>query len=516
VTSPRPSPVVEALSDPAAYPDPVERVELIETHISWVFLAGQWVYKVKKPVDLGFLDFTTLERRRFFCEEEVRLNQRLTRDVYLGVVELTGADRLRIGGPGPVREVAVKMRRLPDDRMLDRLVRDDRAEPALLEEIGRVVARFHAAAPTGGEIDAVGGLDTVRANWNENFEQTAGFGPDVLPDEWRRGLRAWVDAFLEREAERFAQRVAAGRSRDCHGDLQAQHVCCTDPIQIFDCIEFNHRFRYGDVAGEIAFLAMDLTRLGRSDLALRFINAYLEESGDYEAVPLLDFYSAYRAFVRGKVLGFMVATHPDAAPKARERFALAHRYTERRPAPRLLITTGVVGSGKSTIARAVAAQLGAVVVRTDAVRKRLAGLAPTERQTVGFGEGLYTPEMSRRTYTECLRLAGEVLAAGWSVVVDGTFSSAAEREEARALASRLGVRYAALWCDAPDAVLADRLRRRAADPGEISDAGPDLLGPHRARYDAPEREPDTIRVDTTAGPDAAVGEALRVLTTFTG
>src|SRR5687767_10147663 len=397
--------IIASLTDPQAYPYPVERIEVIETHISWVFLAGQWVYKVKKPVDLGFLDFTTLERRRFFCEEEVRLNQRLTRDVYLGVVELTGADRLRIGGPGPVREVAVKMRRLPDDRMLDRLVRDDRAEPALLEEIGRVVARFHAAAPTGGEIDAVGGLDTVRANWNENFEQTAGFGPDVLPDEWRRGLRAWVDAFLEREAGRFAQRVAAGRSRDCHGDLQAQHVCCTDPIQIFDCIEFNHRFRYGDVAGELAFLMMDLDRLERADLALRFLNAYLEESGYYEAVPLLDFYRAYRAYVRGKVLGFMIPGRPDAAAKARERFALAHRYTRAERVPRLLVTTGVVGSGKSTVGHSVAARLGAIVVRTDAVRKRLAGVRPTTRRASSFGEGLYTPEIGRQTYTEALRQA---------------------------------------------------------------------------------------------------------------
>jgi uncharacterized protein len=516
VTPAAPSPVVAALSDPRIYRLPVDHVELIETHISWVFLAGDWVSKVKKPVDLGFLDFTTLERRRFFCEEEVRLNQRLTQDVYLGVVELRGTDRLRLGGAGPTREVAVKMRRLSHDRMLDVLVREGRAEPPLLEEIGRIVARFHAAAPTGGEIDALGGLDTVRANWTENFEQTASFGPDVLRGEWRRDLRAWVDAFLEREAARFAERVAAGRSRDCHGDLQAQHVCCTESIQIFDCIEFNHRFRYGDVAGEIAFLVMDLTRLGRGDLAMRFVNAYLEESGDYAAVPLLDFYSAYRAFVRGKVLGFMVETHPDAAPKARQRFALAHRFTQRRPEPRLLITTGVVGAGKSTVARAVAARLGAIVVRTDAERKRLAGLTPTERRAADFGEGLYTPEISRRTYAECLRVARELLTAGWSVVVDGTFSAVAERREARAEAARIGVSYAAIWCDAPDAILADRLRQRAADPREVSDAGPELLGRHRAQYDLPKDEPDTIRVDTAAGSEAAVGEAIRSLTMGSG
>src|SRR4030095_7324530 len=226
-------------------------------------------------------------------------------------------------------------RSLPPHAMLDVLVREGRADPALLEDIGRIVTRFHAAAATGGEIDALGGLHTVRANWEESFEQTAAFSAEVLPNEWRSDVQRWVRAFTERQAGRFAARVRAGRSRDCHGDLQAQHVCCTDPIQIFDCIEFNHRFRYGDVASEIAFLMMDLDRLGRADLGLRFLNAYLEESGDYDAVPLLDFYCAYRAYVRGKVLGFMSSTRADVAAKARERFRLALRYTRENRTPPL-------------------------------------------------------------------------------------------------------------------------------------------------------------------------------------
>ena len=503
--------LVAALTDPAAYPHPVDRVELVETHISWVFLAGDRVYKVKKPVDLGFLDFTTLERRRFFCEEEVRLNRRLTHDVYLGVVELHGHATLAFGGPGPTVEVAVMMKRLPHDRMLDDLVRRNAAEPELLEDLGHIVARFHAAAPTGGEIDELGSLTTVRANWSENFAQTDRLSADVLPAESRRTLQTWVEAFMEREAQRFAARVAAGRARDCHGDLQAQHVCCTEPIQIFDCIEFNHRFRYGDVAGEIAFLAMDLDRLGRPDLALRFLNAYLEASGDYDAVPLLDFYRAYRAFVRGKVLSFQIDQRPETAAKARDRFALAVRYTERRDRPRLLITTGVIGSGKSTVARQVAARLGAIVVRTDAVRKRLAGLALGERRQSGFGEGLYRPEMAERTYAEAMSVATNILKSGWSVVVDGAFSSAAQRRLAREAAMATGVAFAVLWCDAPDAVLAERLRRRAQDPAEVSDAGVSLLPQHRAHYEPPDREANVIRIDTTAAADRAAAEALERL-----
>ena len=504
--------LVSALLDPAVYPHEVDRVELIETHISWVFLAGERVYKVKKPVNLGFLDFTTLARRRHFCGEEVRLNRRLAPDVYLGVVEIKGRRGApRLGGPGRTIEVAVLMRRLPAERMLETLVRRDAAPPELLDAIGATVARFHAEAETGGEIDELGGLETMRRNWEENFAQTDALGPEVLPDATRARVRAAVAAVLETEAPRFAARVAAGKSRDCHGDLQAQHVCCVEPVQIFDCIEFNHRFRFGDVAGEIAFLAMDLERLGRPDLAIRFLNAYLEETGDYEAVPLLDFYRAYRAWVRGKVLSFQVADHAERAGEARAFFDLAARFAAPARRPRLLVTTGVMGSGKSTAARRVAARLGAVVIRTDAVRKRLAGVPLRERVAAGYGEGLYTPEMGRRTYAEALRLGGELLRAGWPVVVDGAFSHTAERAEARAVAGQRRVPFAILWCDAPDAELAQRLRRRSADRHEVSDGREELLGSHRAGYEAPDAEADVIRVDTSGDGARAVEAALQAI-----
>jgi len=505
-------PFVSGLLDPAVYPHPVDRVELVETHISWVFLAGERVYKVKKPVSLGFLDFTTLARRRHFCHEEVRLNRRLAPDVYLDVIDIKGTRRApRFGGAGRAIEVAVVMRRLPAERMLESLVKGAAAPPELLDAIGVTVARFHAGAETGGEIDELGGLETMRRNWEENFAQTDALGPDILPDATRARVRAYVAAFVEREAARFAARVAAGRSRDCHGDLQAQHVCCVEPVQIFDCIEFNHRFRFGDVAGEIAFLAMDLERLGRPDLAIRFLDAYLEETGDYEAVPLLDFYRAYRAWVRGKVLSFQVPEHPERAAEARALFALAARFAAPERLPRLLVTTGVMGSGKSTAARLAAARLGAIVIRTDAVRKRLGGVPLRERAAAAYGEGLYTPEMGRRTYAEALRLAGELLRAGWPVIADGAFSHAAERVEARAVADRHRAPFTVLWCDAPDEVLVERLRRRSGDRHEVSDGREELLAPHRARYETPAAEPGVIRLDTTGDGARAVEAALREL-----
>ena len=512
MTSPRagglPRPL-RSLLDPRAYPHPVTRVDLVETHISWVLLAGDRVYKIKKPVNLGFLDFTTLERRRFFCEEEVRLNRRLTHDVYLGVVTLTGsATTVRFGGPGPTLEVAVEMRRLPAERMLDRLVAENAVEPSLMVALAGLLARFHAASPTGGEIDELGGIETVRKNWAENFEQTADLPEPVLPRASRERLRTWVDGFLAREPARFAARVAAGRSRDGHGDLQAQHVCCTHPIQVFDCIEFNHRFRFGDTAGEIAFLAMDLERLGRPDLALRFLNAYLEASGDWDAVPLLDFYRAYRAFVRGKVLGFQVAPRPELAADARALFELADAYTRPGRVPRLVITSGVMGSGKSTVARAVADRLGAIVVRTDAVRKHLAGLPLHTRAAEAFGAGLYAPGMGERVYAEAGRLAREALNAGWAVVIDGSFSRAAERAAARDVAVALSVPHVTLWCDTADAVIAARLRAREGDPGEVSDGRLELLTAHRAAYETPSGEATTVAADTTGDAAVAADTAL--------
>ena len=428
---------VEALLDPGVYPHRVDRVELVETHISWVFLAGERVYKVKKPVELGFLDFSTLARRRRFCREEVRLNRRLAAETYLGRGRAS-----RVAGRGSRSAARAHRRGGGGDATASRrsharpLVTDGRARPEDVRAVAAVIARFHAAAETGGEIDLMGRVEVVRANWDENFAQTADVPPEILPPESRRAIREYVDRFLENEVPRLEGRIAEGRIRDCHGDLQAQHVCCIEPLQIFDCIEFNHRFRFGDTAAEIAFLAMDLERLGAPALAVEFLNAYLEETGDYGAVALLDFYRAYRAFVSAKVLAFQVPERPEQGPPARDLFALAGRFARPREPGRILLLSGVMGSGKSTVGRHVAARLGAIVVRTDAVRKRLAGVGLRERGQDSFGAGLYTPEMSRRTYEETLRLAGEIARAGWPVIVDGSFSRKSERDEVRALADR--------------------------------------------------------------------------------
>ncbi len=475
------APGTEPVDLPARLRGVFPDAQIIETHISWVFLTPEYVYKVKKPVDLGFLDFRTLGRRRHFCEEEIRLNRRLAPDTYLGIREIKRNRR--------TVEVAVWMCRLPEDRMLDRLVAEGRADTGLMEGIGRVIADFHAAAARGRAISHFGSRRVIARNWRENFAQTRRLPPEVLRPDVRESVETWVARFLRENSRRFTERVRAGRIRDCHGDLQAQHVCCTDPIRVFDCIEFNHRFRYGDTASEIAFLAMDLDVLGRPDLAIDFVNAYLDASGDYAAVPLLDFYRAYRAWVRGKVLGMQGETR---YARAHDYFALAAAYAAPRPEARLTVMTGLMGSGKTTVARRLSRE-DAITVRTDAVRRQVAAVPWHYRGSAGFGEGLYTPQMTTRTYARCLEIARDLLAARWSVVLDGVYGRRAERDAARALAKDLGVSVQVMWCDPPEQILRERLRRRAADASDLSEGREDLLDAQRAHYESPEGEPSVVR-----------------------
>ena len=328
--------LVQALLTPEAYPSPTQRVELAQTPISYVFLADDYVYKIKKPVYLGFLDFTTLEKRQFYCHKEIELNRRLCPDAYLGVVPVTNDDgRICIGGGGEVTEYAVKMRRLPQEAMLDVLLAADGVTPEMVAEVAKILAGFHRKAATGGEINEIGGIDTVIQNTDENFAQTEwSIGTIISPETFQR-IKAYTKGFLEVNAPLFRKRVAEGRIRDCHGDLHAAHICFCDNICIYDCIEFNERFLYCDVASEVAFLAMDLDHYGRADLSDCFIDAYVEESGDGELKQLLNFYKCYRAYVRGKVACFQYSNpHIPAGEKekvlgeARSYFELAESYIE--------------------------------------------------------------------------------------------------------------------------------------------------------------------------------------------
>jgi aminoglycoside phosphotransferase family enzyme len=329
--------LIQALLAPKTYPNPPQRVELRQTQMSYIFLADDYVYKIKKPINLGYLDYTTLENRRLYCQREVELNRRLCPDAYLGVVPVTSDNgRISIGGGGESEEYAVKMRRLPQEAMMDVLLTNNKVTLEMIDSVAATLAGFHQKAATSDAINTFGGIDTVTQNAEENFTQTEKYiGTIVTPETYQR-IKAYTEGFIEANASLFRQRVAEGRIRDCHGDLHAAHICfCDNGICIYDCIEFNDRFRYCDVASEVAFLAMDLDHYGRADLSDGFVAAYVEESHDEELNKLLKFYKCYRAYVRGKVGGFQyddpyisAGEREKVLANARSYFELAESYVD--------------------------------------------------------------------------------------------------------------------------------------------------------------------------------------------
>jgi len=296
--------VVEALMKPEAYDGETGQIELKQTHISFVFLTGNFVYKIKKAVDFGFLDFSTLEKRRLFCEKELELNRRLCEDMYLEVVPITKSDRIRINGEGETVEYAVKMKRIPEDKIMTRLLEEDKVDKKLVDRMAKIIAEFHSKAETNKRIGEFGSLPMIETNWRENFEQSEEFIGETISMENYRLIHKRIDSFMKGNAAFFAKRVSENQIRECHGDIHSGNIFVADRIYIFDAIEFNERFRFCDVASDIAFLAMDLDFKNRSGMSSFFVERYVKYSGDRELENLLLFYKCYRAYVRGKVVSF--------------------------------------------------------------------------------------------------------------------------------------------------------------------------------------------------------------------
>ena len=319
--------LVQALLDPKAYPDAPQGIELVQTQMSFVFLTDNYVYKVKKPVNLGYLDYTTLDKRKFYCQREIELNRRLCPNVYIGVVPITrDKGDIFIGGQGEGMEYAVKMRRLPQEAMMDVLLAKNQVSSEMVGGVAEELVGFHQKAETSASISAFGDLDTVTQNTEENFTQTEKYIGNTISQGKYRHIKDYTDRFIRQDASLFHRRVAGGKIRDCHGDLHAAHICFSGGISVYDCIEFNDRFRYCDVASEVAFLAMDLDHYGRADLSRSFVNAYVDRSQDKELLELLNFYKCYRAYVRGKVESFKL-DDPYISEKAMV-LATARRYFE--------------------------------------------------------------------------------------------------------------------------------------------------------------------------------------------
>lgn len=468
--------LLAALADPARYPHPVERVERLETHISWVLLAGDFAYKIKKAVDLGFLDFGSLEKRRRYCEDELRLNRRTAPRLYIEVVALTSSESGPVvGGPGPVIEYALKMRRFAQEALLDAMAKRGVLDAALIDRLAANIAAFHGAAAIATPGDEFGSVATVGAQALANFtqiEQLAGTAPQLAR------LRRGSEVELARLTPEVAARKAQGGVRECHGDLHLGNIALLDGEPTpFDCIEFSAELRWIDVMSELAFLVMDLHGHRLPRLAWRCLNRYLEMSGDYEGASVLPFYLAYRAMVRAKV-ACIRARQEDLAAERRASFETEFRVyldlaaTLAAPrAPALVLMHGVSGSGKTTIAQDLLESLGAIRVRSDVERKRLHGLAAAARSGSALGGGIYDACASRRTYERLGELARRTLAAGWSVIVDAAFLGRSERATFQALARERDVPFAIVSCRAPAAELRARVAARERAARDASEAG---------------------------------------------
>ena len=511
--------LVEALSDPSFYPHQVDEVRFLQTHISSVFLTGDLVYKLKKPVNFGFLDFSTVELRKVYCKAEVELNRRLAPSIYLKAAPITSDDgRLSLDGDGEVVDWVVVMKEL-DERLLgtDVNARGELTE-AHMDALVKVLVPFYENAATGEGIDHYGEIEAVKFNTDENFGQTESYVGKLITRERFEHIRNWTDTFYEERADLFARRIAEGRIRESHGDLHLANIFLEDPPVIFDCIEFNERFRCGDIAVDLAFMAMDLDFKDQSGLAERFINGYVDASGDVELPELLDFYKCYRAYVRGKIACF-TSVDPaldDNAKRAqrnlaRRHFGLAYRYAGGVEKPSLVVLYGLMGSGKTSVARHLREQYGWHMLSTDAVRKQISGVGEATRVYVPYNEGLYSPDMNRRTYDEVGDRAENLLHGGFNVVVDGAFKRQSERLPLIELARRTGARLVFLKTTCEVDEQRRRLSKRQRHDTR-SDGRVELMEHQRTDFEAANPEhSDRFYTVATDGPKPETKERVEEL-----
>ena len=478
IIAPLDTTLVEQLMLPAAFDYPVESVERIETHISWVILTDRYAYKIKKPLVLDFLDFGDLERRRFYCDEELRLNRPWARDIYLDVVAITDdAGQARFGGSGTAIEYAVRMRRFDQDMRLDHqldlglLTVDD------MHDLGKAVATRHMAAPVVSSNFRQRVLRMTIQQIRDNFAAIDGY---VEPDSMS-SLLEWTEHELRDAAAVFEQRFDAGFARDCHGDLHlANLVRMPDGIRAFDCIEFSEDLRRIDVFCDIAFLVMDLVAKERSDLAAHFLNRYLEHCGDYAGVALLDMYFVYRCLVRAKV-AVIGSQECDVEKERLRNIAEADRYGRialrqtRKPAPTLVIMFGLSGSGKTWVSERLMAALPAIRLRSDVERKRLFGLSVTADSESDINKGIYAEHSSRDVYEQLLKTAKLILTSRHHVILDATFLHTADRNLALEMADSGGFSAVVVAVHAPLNLMRERLQNRAHEAVDASEARLEVL-----------------------------------------
>lgn len=474
--------MLAALARPDAYPHAAPTVARVDTHISWVFLAGEFAYKLKKPVNFGFLDFSTLERRHVLCQEELRLNRRFSPELYLEVVPVTCREgRYAFGGDGEIVEYAVKMRRFADDARLDRVARRGGLTHALLDAMCDQIAAAHRAAASA-TADSEYGLPRGIHHWfTENFDHIRPRLSQAADRMAVERIARWGETAFERLRATLDARRRDGFVRECHGDLHLGNLVeVGDRVRLFDCIEFNPELRWIDVMSDVAFLYMDLLDQGLQGAARRFLNRYLQATGDYAGLVVMPYYFVYRALVRAKVAVLRLSREGDTAGDASARdecrsyLALAERLINRARG-QLMITHGLSGSGKSTLAAQLVERTGAVQIRSDVERKRLFGFDALAVTGSVVDAGLYGPDAGRRTYERLAEAARAALAGGFSAIVDATFLAGAQREAFAALAAAADTDFLILDFKAPESELRARVGARLRAGGDASEADQAVL-----------------------------------------
>jgi uncharacterized protein len=479
------SELIQQMLAPEFYPHPVTiPIESIQTHASIVLLTGEFAYKLKKPVNFGFLDYSTLEKRRHFCQEELRLNQRSAKELYLEVVSISKQrDRYHLGDDGKIVDYAVKMVQFPQENLLSNMFGAGTISVANIEEMGRVVADFHSRASTNEYISSFGTVDRIKESIDDNYRQTEKYIGRAQTQQQFTETKAYTDRFLSEHAQLFRDRIAGGFIRQCHGDLHLRNICrWHDRILLFDCIEFNESFRFVDTMYDVAFVVMDLAARGRKDLANRFLNTYVEQTGDWEGLQVLPMYLSRQAYVRAKVTSFLLddlgissEDRVAAARTAGDRYHQAWEYTRPRQG-RIIMMSGLSGAGKSTLGKLIATELDGVQLRSDAVRKHL-GKVPLLAKG---DDSLYTPEMTAKTYQLLLDLGVNLALQGFMVVLDAKYNRLSLRAAVSDLAKTRSIPFQIVYCTAPEQVLRDRSIHRT---GDISDATVDLLASQQAAWE---------------------------------
>lgn len=472
------TPLIQALLSPTVYDHPVEKIELVETHISWIILTGSYAYKIKKPVNLGFVDFSTLEKRNHYCEEELRLNRRVAQDLYLGLTRITGSPENPIlNGTGQAIEYAVRMKQFDRTQELDKVLERGELFRSHLDPLALKLVEFHREAEKAPEESLFGTPDMLAVPMRENFSQIRSLAAEPDEEEQINRLEAWTEASLKKYRDKFLNRKKEGFIRECHGDLHlANMVLINGEITIFDCLEFNENLRFIDVMSDLAFFLMDLDDRGHPELANRFLNRYLKEGGDYNGLSLLLLYKVYRAMVRAKVASIRLG-QPGLQPKEakdlreehRSYITLAEKYT--RPLENILfMTSGFSGAGKSVLAGEISEAIGAVWIRTDVERKRMVSLSAEDKTESPIEQGIYSEKMTRLTYERIGQLAKNLLKEGYSVILDGTFLRREQRMTILEIANKSGKPLVIFHCILPENLLQKRVNQRREEGMDPSEA----------------------------------------------